>query len=474
MGARWAPFYIMQDESFRDSVATIDDDGKRVRIFPKKVKGKFASARQYVAYALLTVLFIGPWIKIGGQPMFMIDVLGRKFVLLGQIFRPADTFIFVLMMISGVVSVIVFTVAFGRIFCGWVCPQTIFLEHVYRKIEYWIEGDRNRQMKLRAQKWNWEKIWKKGLKNMIFYAIAFVVSNVFLQYLIGVDRWMELLQDGPSAHLGNFTAIVIFSFVFYGVFAWFREQACIVVCPYGRLQGVLLDRNSLVIVYDWLRGEPRAKGKRVEGDKKGDCVDCGLCVQVCPTGIDIRNGTQLECVNCTACIDVCDEVMVKVGKEPGLIRFDSINGVESGERKVMTPRAWAYTAILTLLLGIVITLVSTRAKVETIFLRMPGQLYQKQGTTITNAYNFTLINKSDEDMSLYMQLVSPEGATIEVAGGDTVHLVPEAIVHGAAIVGIERADLEDEKAKIEVAIFNDQGVELDRIKTNFLGPIVRK
>lgn len=323
----------MQDESFRDTIATINEEGKRNQIFPKQVTGRFATARQRVAYVLLAFLFIAPWIKIGGQPMFLIDVLDRKFVLMGQIFRPADTFIFVLMMISGVVSVIVFTVAFGRIFCGWICPQTIFLEHVYRRIEYWIEGDRNRQMKLKKQPWNAEKIWKKGLKNTIFYLIAFVVSNVFLQYLIGTDRWLELVQNGPAENLGSFTALVIFSFAFYLVFAWFREQACIVVCPYGRLQGVLLDRNSLVIIYDWIRGEPRAKGKRKENDTKGDCVDCGLCVQVCPTGIDIRNGTQLECVNCTACIDACDTVMEKVGLEPGLIRFDSLNGVEKGRRR---------------------------------------------------------------------------------------------------------------------------------------------
>jgi cytochrome c oxidase accessory protein FixG len=289
---------------------------------------------------------------------------------------------------------------------------------------------------------------------------------------VGSDRWLDLITDGPMAHLGNFSAIVIFSFVFYFVFAWFREQACIVVCPYGRLQGVLLDRNSLVIIYDWLRGEPRAKGKRKEDDGKGACVDCGLCVQVCPTGIDIRNGTQLECVNCTACIDVCDEVMVKTGQEPGLIRFDSVNGVEQGERKIMTPRTWAYSAILTMLLGIVLTLLSTRAQVETIFLRMPGQLYQKEGTTITNAYNFTLINKSDEVMNLFLELESPEG-TMRVAGGDTVHLQPEAIVHGAVIVGIERAKLTEEKQRITVRVMNN-GEEIDKIKTNFLGPVIRK
>lgn len=468
------PFLAMSEESFRDSIATINAEGKRNKIFPKKVSGRFATARRYVAWFLLVVLFTAPWISIGGQPMFMIDVIDRKFVLLGQIFRPADTIIFVLLMISGVVSVIVFTVAFGRIFCGWICPQTIFLEQVYRRIEYWIEGDRNRQLKLDRQNWNFEKIWKKGVKNVLFYAIAFVVSNVFLQYLVGVDRWKLFLTEGPAQHLGTFSAIVVFSFIFYLVFAWFREQACIVVCPYGRLQGVLLDRNSLVIIYDWIRGEPRAKGKRkTEESPKGDCVDCGLCVQVCPTGIDIRNGTQLECVNCTACIDVCDSVMEKVGLEPGLIRFDSTNGVEQGKRNILTPRVWTYIGVMIAMMGVVITMLATRSEVETMVMRMPGKLFEKNGTTIENAYNFTVINKTDAAKAVYLELLEPVG-TIRMTGGDSIRMTAEDIVHGAMIVAIEREVLEAEKTKVIFRITDNKGHEIDRVKTNFLGPLVRK
>ncbi len=461
------------DESFRDSIATIDEEGKRKRVFPKRVRGRFATARQRVAYVLLAFLFIGPWIKIGGQPLFLLDVIGRKFVLVGQIFRPADTFIFVLLMISGVLSVIVFTVAFGRIFCGWVCPQTIFLEHVYRKIEYWIEGDRNQQIKLNNGPLNFEKIWKKGLKNTVFYVIAFAVSNVFLQYLVGTDHWLELVELGPQAHIGTFSALLIFSVVFYFVFAWFREQACIVVCPYGRLQGVLLDRNSLVILYDWIRGEPRGKGKRQENDGKGDCIDCGLCVQVCPTGIDIRNGTQLECVNCTACIDVCDSVMQKVGKDPGLIRFDSVNGVEQGRHNVMTPRAWAYSAILFILSGVVILLLATRSQVETVFLRMEGQIYQKDGTKIVNIYDYTLINKSDEAMQLRFEPID-QSAELILIGEDVIVLDPEEIRHGSAMLKIEREELTASKIKVKLLVLDEDGNEIDQISTNFLGPLVRK
>ena len=461
------------DQSFRDSIATIDDQGKRKRVYPKRVRGSFATARQRVAYVLLAFLFIGPWITIGGQPLLLLDVIDRKFVLLGQIFRPADTFILVLLMIAGVLSVIVFTVAFGRIFCGWVCPQTIFLEHVYRKIEYWIEGDRNQQIKLSNGALNLEKIGKKGFKNLLFYLIAFAVSNVFLQYLVGTDHWLELVYLGPQAHVGTFSALLIFSVVFYFVFAWFREQACIVVCPYGRLQGALLDRNSLIILYDWIRGEPRAKGKHKDHNGKGDCIDCGLCVQVCPTGIDIRNGTQLECVNCTACIDVCDSVMYKVGKSPGLIRFDSVNGVEQGRHNVMTPRAWAYIAILFVLSGTVILLLATRSPVETVFLRMEGQLYQKDGTKIVNIYDYTLINKSDEAMQLHF--VPADGSTeLILIGGDAIVLEPEEIHHGSAMLKIERAALTASKINVQLMVLDVHGNKIDEISTNFLGPLVRK
>lgn len=465
----------MVDESFRDTIATVNASGKRNRIFPKKVTGTFATWRTRVAYLLLLVLFVAPWISIGGQPMFMLDVLDRKFVLLGQIFRPADTFIFVLLMISGVLSVIVFTVAFGRIFCGWICPQTIFLEHVYRRIEYWIEGDRNQQIKLNNQPWTLQKISKKAAKNTLFYLIAFAVSNVFLQYLVGVDRWKLYLVEGPMNHLGTFSAIVVFSLVFYLVFAWFREQACIVVCPYGRLQGVLLDRNSLVIIYDWIRGEPRGKKRKKEsGTPKGDCVDCGLCVQVCPTGIDIRNGTQLECVNCTACIDVCDTVMEKVGSPKGLIRFDSVNGVEAQDKaSFMTTRVYLYIGVLVALLGVLSTLIMTRSEVETMVMRMPGKLFEKRGDTIENAYNLTFISKTDQDKVYYLELVDPVG-TLMMTGGDSLHLAAEGIVHSAMIVAIDRDQLLDEKTQLSFHLINANGEVVDRLESNFLGPIVRK
>ncbi|MEP1855037.1 cytochrome c oxidase accessory protein CcoG, partial [Nonlabens ulvanivorans] len=312
-----------ENEVFRDSIGTINEDGKRNWLYPKKPTGKFYDYRKWVSYGLLAFLLAAPFIKINGNQFIMMNVLERRFNIFGFPFWPQDFHLFVIMMIIGVVFVIFFTVAFGRIFCGWMCPQTIFMEMVFRRIEYWIEGDRGKQIRLDKQKWDAEKIRKKGTKWFIFAVISFIIANVFLAYLIGSDQLFKYIKDGPLAHLSTLLSLIIFTAVFYFVFAWFREQVCIIACPYGRLQGVLLDDKSIIVAYDHKRGEKeegRALFKKNEdraATGKGDCIDCGQCVQVCPTGIDIRNGTQLECVNCTACIDACDQIMEKVDLPKG-------------------------------------------------------------------------------------------------------------------------------------------------------------
>ena len=292
-----------QGEHFRDSIATIDQQGKRAWIFPKKPVGRFYEYRKVVSYFLLAFLFSAPFIKIGGNQFILLNVLERRFNIFGFPFWPQDFHIFVIMMIIGVVFVIFFTVAYGRIFCGWICPQTIFMEMVFRRIEYWIDGDRGKQIRLDKMSWNAEKIRKRVLKWTVFLLISFLIANIFLAYLIGGDKVIQYVSEGPAAHLSTFISLSIFTGVFYFVFAWFRDQVCVIACPYGRLQGVLLDNKSIVVAYDYKRGEKeagRAKFKKKEdrvASGKGDCIDCFQCVHVCPTGIDIRDGTQLECVN---------------------------------------------------------------------------------------------------------------------------------------------------------------------------------
>ncbi|MFN3951656.1 MAG: cytochrome c oxidase accessory protein CcoG [Thermaurantimonas sp.] len=467
---------FLSEDSFRDKVGFITEDGKRKFIYPKKPSGRFYKYRTWLSYVLLSVLFLGPFIRINGQPFLMLNVLERKFVILGQVFWPQDFHLVALTFVTGVVFIILFTVAFGRLFCGWVCPQTIFMEMLFRKIEYWIDGDRGQQLRLAAMPWNAEKIRKRILKNGIFFLISFGIGNVFLMYLIGSDSWIQLVTDSPSNHVGGLTAMILFSGVFFFVFAWFREQACIVVCPYGRLQGVLLDRNSIVIAYDRLRGEPRAKFRKNEDRsalRKGDCIDCGQCVDVCPTGIDIRNGTQLECVNCTACIDACDSIMDKINKPRGLIRYASENQIANGEKPKFTGRLAFYSVVLAMLLGLMGFLIFSRVKVEATILRTPGQLYQSyEDGTISNVYNYQLINKTSAPVKAEIRMIEPEGARIMMPGREDLlfELGIQEIKKGALIIYIPKENLSSGKNIIKVGIFNGEEL-LDKVELSFQAPI---
>jgi cytochrome c oxidase accessory protein FixG len=378
-----------QSDSFRDAVSTIDKKGNRVWIYPKKPGGPFYNKRTIVSWILLILLFSGPFIRIGGEPLLLINLLERKFVIFGKIFWPQDFYLFVIGMLTFIVFIVVFTISYGRLFCGWVCPQTIFMEMVFRKIEYWIEGDWKQQQRLNKSPWTRQKIIKKGLKHGIFYIISFLIANIFLAYIIGSEEVISIITDSPLNHLQGLALILLFTFVFYGVFAYMREQVCLVICPYGRLQGVLLDRSSLVVAYDYIRGENRAKFRKGEIRAevgKGDCIDCGQCVHVCPTGIDIRNGTQLECINCTACIDACDFMMEKTGQEKGLIRYASEKGITTGSRFTFNARIIAYTVVLIGLLAVLAGLLVSRADVQTTILRTPGMSYQDQGNNKISNY----------------------------------------------------------------------------------------
>ncbi|MEL7118738.1 MAG: cytochrome c oxidase accessory protein CcoG [Bacteroidota bacterium] len=489
---------IQDQEEYRDTIATVDNRGNRVWMYPKMPKGRFFNMRTYLSWVLLAVLFITPLIKINGEPIILLNVLERKFILFGLYFAPQDFHLFVLAMLSFMVFIILFTVVYGRIFCGWICPQTIFMEMVFRKIEYLIEGKPSQQKKLNNGPWNSNKIIKKGLKFGIFFAIAILISNTFLAYIIGFDEVSRIVTEPVSENFGGFVAMLIFSAVFYFVFAYLREQVCIAICPYGRLQGVLLDKSSIVIAYDYVRGEPRGKLKKKRKAKKqpdsnvaiaasasvasgnpvgaietlvkqGDCIDCKLCVQVCPTGIDIRDGTQLECINCTACIDACDEVMDKIGKPRGLIRYDSEIGILENKKKLFTPRVIAYTGFLTVLLGITTFLLTSRTDVEAIILRTPGMLYQKvDDTYISNLYNYQIINKTKEEFPIEFKLISDDGKI------RTVGEVPDAkandVIEGAFFIDMNKNELESRKNKLTIEVYSD-GKLIDKVKTTFLGPM---
>ena len=464
-----------EDESFRDAIATINESGKRNFIYPKQPKGKFYDYRKLVSYFLLITLIANPFIKVNGNQFMMFNVLERRFNILGFPFWPQDFYLFVMAMIIGVVFVILFTVIYGRIFCGWICPQTIFLEMVFRCIEYWIDGDRGAQLRLAKQEWNAEKMGKRLFKWLVFFIISFGIANVFLAYIIGSDRLYLMVEEGPLNHTSNFVALLIFTGVFYFVFVWFREQVCIIACPYGRLQGVLLDDKSINVAYDFVRGEKeegRAKFNKNEDRSatgKGDCIDCHQCVNVCPTGIDIRNGTQLECTNCTACIDECDSIMKSVGLPKGLIRYASEDEIEKKEPFKFTTRMKGYTVVLSILVTLFIGLLFLRNDVEATILRLPGQLYQHKGDKISNVFTFKIVNKTVKDYpNVHFELINQKGE-IKMVGNKTFFVQKQGMSEGTMFIEINAFILNSDNTKLKIGVYN--GTELlETTKTSFLSP----
>jgi cytochrome c oxidase accessory protein FixG len=456
------------DQTFRDSVGTISKEGNRNYIIPQQPSGKMYQTRSLFSYLYLVLFFTLPFLKVGGEPVFLFNVLERKFILFGKIFWPQDFFIFAIGFLTFIVFVILFTVAFGRIWCGWACPQTIFMEMVFRKIEYFIDGDANQQKKLKAMPWNTEKLFKRGSKIIVFFLLSFLIANFFLGYIIGIDEVGVLVKEGIFVHFGTFSALVIFTLVFFFVYYWFREQACIIVCPYGRLQGVLLDRNSILVAYDYVRGEPRGKMSDLTSDK-GDCVNCHACVRVCPTGIDIRNGTQLECVNCTACIDACDEIMDHINKPKGLIRYTSENGIANKQKMVFSWRLKLYTIVLTLLLSFLAILLITRTDIAARILRTPGQTYQLLDQNKTsNLYNIKLVNKTRHNIHLNIKLENIEG---EIKLVSPIEVPKESYFQTSFFIVLKNEQIKSRKTKVKIGLYQ-QDKQMDVLTALFLGPSI--
>ncbi|MDE0558695.1 cytochrome c oxidase accessory protein CcoG [Algoriphagus sp. NF] len=465
----------LDPNTFRDSLSTVQDDGKRNWVYPKKVKGFFYKYRTYLSWILLAILFAGPFIQVDGRPWLLFNIFERKFIIFGAVFWPQDTHLLIFLLLIFFVFIILFTVIFGRIWCGWACPQTLFMEMVFRKIEYMIEGDANQQRALDAMPWNGEKIIKKGSKLLIFGLISLLIGHLVMAYLIGIDQVREIVTQPPTANLAGFIGLVAFSGIFMFVFTWFREQACTVVCPYGRLQGVLLDNNSINVMYDYVRGEPRGpiRKNKVEETPLGDCVDCNLCVQVCPTGIDIRNGVQMECVNCTACIDACDEVMVKVDRPKGLIRYASENSIQQGFQKLITNRVKAYSVVLVILVAGFISLIATRDELQATVTRFPGMTYQmRDNGTVSNLYQITLINKTFEPQTVDLSSLV-EGMNVEIVGGQNWVLEPQSKVEGRFFIVTDQKSVNRPQQEIQLSLVHADK-EIDKIETSFMAPVSKE
>lgn len=471
-------------ERFRAELASIRPDGKRRWVFARKPHGKFTQLRTVVAVVLIAFLVVAPFVKIGGHQFVLLNIIDREFVFFGVPFWPNDFYIVAVLFLTGVITVVVFTATLGRFWCGWLCPQTIFMETVFRRIEWLIEGGPKEQARRRTGPWNWDRLWRTTLKIQVFFIVSFFIANIFLAYIVSSDELLKYVSHSPLEHLKLFGGLLFFTFVFFMVFYRFREQACLIACPYGRYMSALVDDNTIAVTYDFARGEQRAKWTRYDSEQRtsaistdappsrsgiaGHCVDCHQCVTVCPTGIDIRNGIQLECVNCTACIDACDHVMEKVGLPTGLIRYSSQKAIETGVAKVFTRRIRAYIVVWLLMVGVAATLFAFRSELDVVILRQEGTTWVQTQDGLVNFYRLQIINKSSSDLSYRLTVVSPSGYSLRQIGMPTT-VSQGQILKGRFMIIRDSTVVGRTDDKVSVSLTSNTN-EVRTVVTSFVGP----
>ena len=461
--------YESGNEAFRDRMSGVSEDGKRNWFYVSRAKGKFTKYRDLLNYFYFALFFTLPLIRYNGRPFFMLNFPKGEFILFGKIFWPQDFFIFAVGMITLIIFIVLFTAIYGRLFCGWVCPQTVFMEGLFRKVEWWIEGSPSQQKKLDQAEWNANKIRKRGTKHFVFLLLSFLISNTFLAYILGSDELLKIIREPISEHVSLLTGILVFTGIFYGVFAFVREIVCTTICPYGRLQSVMLDKNSMQVSYDFIRGEPRGRINKKEESVTGDCIDCKKCVIVCPTGIDIRDGVQMECVGCTACIDACDEVMDKIERPLGLIRYASENQIADKVPFKFTTRMKGYSGILVLLMGVMSFLIFSSRSIDGQVSRIKGQLYQElPDEKISNLYDAKIINKTNKNLPLQFKLRDLSGE-IKIVSAHESLLKKESLNEFTFFVILDNKDVKERSNKIGIDVIAD-GKVVQTIKTTFLGP----
>ncbi len=387
-------------------LSTLEADGSRRWLKPRLSPGRFLTRRRFVAYGLIALFTLLPYIHINGKPAILLDVINREFTFFGLTFAPTETVLLALLMVSILVSVFLLTALFGRVWCGWACPQTVYMEYVYRPIERLFEGTTGRGGTAKHAVAGWRRV----ARIIVYAVISFYLAHTFLAYFVGVANLRQWIFGSPFDHPVAFLVVMAVTGLMMFDFVYFREQLCIVACPYGRLQSVLLDRFSLIVGYDRKRGEPRGKKK---SDDTGDCIDCKMCVITCPTGIDIRDGLQLECIGCAQCIDACDTVMDKIDRPRGLIRYSSQAAMEDGDRRVVRPRVVLYPAILAIVLTLLAAKLATREAAQVHIMKMHNNAAQfvVNDGLITNRLLIEITNRTETERVYAVSVVDEPRVT---------------------------------------------------------------
>ena len=450
-----------------DSVTTINADGSRYFLHPSDVQGRWNVARRLAGVLLIAIYVLLPWIQINGAPAVFLDVENRMFHLFGLTLVPQDLWV-MFFAISGLGFGLFFiTSLLGRIWCGWACPYTVFLDHVYRRIERWIEGDAQTRRALDNAPWSVGKICKRVAKHLAYVIVAAAISHVFLSYFVSLPRLYSFMHAGPLEHITAFGIVAFLTLVLWFCFGYFREQFCIIMCPYGRLQSVLTDDDTINVGYDAKRGEPRGAKGKVEGD----CIDCRRCVHVCPTGIDIRNGLQLECIGCTACIDACDDVMEKIGRPKGLIRYDSFNGFAGKARRWLRPRIYAYCALAMLGLGALTLVASKKARpYNATVSRVGGTGFFSDATSVRNIYKIRFINKRNQTATVTIRLGGDTPAGYQLSGSEQTFAVNALDEMSRTCVVLAPVGVYAGPSDIVLEVHADPGDVILRKTVRFLGP----
>ncbi len=463
----------MSDESDRHRLPvlservlpTLNVDGTRRWVRPKLFPGKYHTRRKVIGFALVVLFFALPFVTIGGKPAILLDVVRREFSLFGATFYATEGVLLMLLMLSIFVGIFWVSAVYGRVWCGYGCPQTVYLEFLFRPIERWLEGSRGQQLKLDREGANGRRV----LKYVIYALLAVVLGNLFLSYFVGVKALGHWLSGSPLEHPIPFLVMFVTAGLVFFDFAYFREQMCTIICPYARLQSVLLDKRSLIVAYDSQRGEPR--GARQKGASNGDCIDCKACVVACPTGIDIRDGLQLECVACAQCVDACDGVMAKVKRPLGLIRY-ATKAELAGDtgKKRFRPRAIVYPALLAVLLTALVVWGRGSSEPKVTVLRGTGVPFVVEPDgRVRNQLRVKVHNRFDHTTEFRIALEGAPGSEL-IAPENPVRVEPDEMTTTGIFVEAPPDLFEGGRRPIELVVTTPDGFQVT-VPYDLLGPL---